>query len=223
MFSLFDWGKLYDQSIESRLLTLECETITVDLPVNTWAWFDFFRAGEPAEAFAKTMLDAAAAAGNTPATAIGVLVNSLIQAHRQESWDDGPFAPLHADRLAKAILYLPVVDDHLTARDDPAYWWELFFESARRRARILAFEDETREPVLPERIWMLLDLWRGGRPDAAYGAYVAIGDEDPEAAARALRALAKAHFTKLRSEGSHPAFQAHFIGEMERADALLNA
>lgn len=223
MFTLFDWDKLYDQNLETRLLTFDGQRMAVELPVNTWAWADFFRDGTPMEEFAGNMLRAASESGNSAATAIGVLVDSLIEASRREARQDGPFAPELAKKLEEAILYLPVVDDHLTARDDPDYWWELFFAGARSRARVLAFDDETRQPVLAERVWMMLDLWRDGRPDTAYGAYIAIGDEDPDAAARALRALAKAHLTKLSKEGTHPAFTSQFHGEIARACELLES
>jgi len=204
--------------------TIEDDAVSIELPANVWAWLDLFRNGRSLNEVMATALIAGREDGDSPATTIGMFVCTMFEERRRHAAPGTPFAPEFADRLQNAARYLPYIDLSESSRHDPEFWWfEWSHKSGQTWPRVLAFDDETREVTLPMQTWMLVDLFEAERGNPGLEAYTAVGDEEPDRVARALCALAKLQFDRMKADGTHPLFAARFKAEIEAATRHLAA
>ncbi|HEV7228595.1 hypothetical protein [Brevundimonas sp.] len=226
MYSLFDWTKLYETTPETRTIVYADAAHEVELPTNIWAWLDHFRREQSVEDYLGALFQRTLAAGDrgNPAENILLWVVKTFQVRWQTGEAGSTFDRANDAHLKQASLYLPSIMHNEVASEDPEFWWDSFtMHCVDVAGRVLVFDGETREVVLEGHEWFWIDLTLGDRsPSEGYAPYIAHADEAPEAAARALRALARATFEKGRKAAEPGSiFDPRFTVELDAAAILL--
>lgn len=220
MSAFWDSDWIYNAEDETRRIERHGSVYDITLRAALWGWLDHFRGEDPLEVFAANMLDEADRGGSTYEMALGVLCMSCFNLYWEKRPELSVFAEVGEEEIEEASFYLPVISDARIAIDTPDEWWRYYAEyDDRPRRRNLNFEGQSRIVALPRRLWAWLDLytsWRGD--DRAIAAYISDADDDPESAARALRALAVSYFEKERKRGlPDGVFDPRFKRELDEA------